>query len=62
MGVIPMHSNVPQGSVIGPLLVLLFMNELPDVLEALTLLFPDDVKMFTRRTQNINLHSSLTAA
>ncbi len=33
----------------------------PDVLEALTLLFADYVKMATPRTQNIRFHSSLTA-
>ncbi len=60
-GTIPMHSGVPQGSVIGPLLFLLFMNDLPDVLEALPLLFSDDVKMVTRRSQSMDLHSSLTA-
>ncbi len=42
-----MHSGVPQGSVIYPLLFLLFVNELPDVIGALTLLFADDVKMAT---------------
>ncbi len=46
---------------IGPRLNLLFLNDLPDVLEALTLLFVDDVQMVTRRTQNMNLHSFLTA-
>ncbi len=61
-GAIPMHNGVPQGSVIGPLLFLLFVNGLPDILEALTLLFADDVKLMTRRTQNMNLHSSLTVA
>ncbi len=44
-GAIPMHSGVPQGSMIGPLLFLLFVNDLPDVLETMTLLFADDVKM-----------------
>ncbi len=57
-----MHSGVPQGSVVGPLLLLLFMNDFPDVLEALALLFTDDVETVTRRTKNINLHSLLTAA
>ncbi len=57
-----MHSGAPQGSVIAPLLFLLFMNDIPDILESLTLLFEDDVKMVTRKTQNTNLHISLTAA
>ncbi len=49
-GAIPMHSGVPQGSVIGPLLLLLFVNDLPDALEAMTLLFAVDVRMVARRT------------
>ncbi len=50
-----MHSGVP-------LLFLLFVNDLPDVLETMTLLFADDVKMVTRRSQSMSLHSSLAAA
>ncbi len=38
------------------------MNDLPDVLEKLTLVFADDAKMVTRRSQSMNLRSSLTAA
>ncbi len=57
-----MHSGFPQGSVIGPLLFPLFVNDCPDVLEALMLLFADDVIMVTRRIKNMNLHSTLRAA
>ncbi len=46
---------VPLGSVIGTLLDLLLVYDLPGALEALKLLFVDDVKMMTRRKQNINL-------
>ncbi len=42
-----------------PLLFLLFVYDLADDLETLTLLFADDV---TRRSQRMNLHNSLTAA
>ncbi len=60
LGPIPMHSGVPQGSMIGPLLFLLFVNDLPDVFEALTLLSADDVKMVTQWTQSMNILSALT--
>ncbi len=60
-GAIPMRSVVPQTSVLGPLLFLLFVNDLPDALDALTLLFVDDIKMVTPRTQDLNHHSSLIA-
>ncbi len=59
---IPVRRGVPQGYVIDPLLFRLFVIDLPDAPEALTLLFAGDVRLVTPRTQNMNLHSSLTAA
>ncbi len=44
---VPAWSGAPQGSVLGPILFLIFDNDLPDVLASSVPLFADDVKVIS---------------
>ena len=42
------NPGVPQGSVLGPLLFLIFINDLPDGIKALCKIFVDDTSLFSK--------------
>ena len=46
-------SGVPQGSVLGPLLFLIYINDLPDGITSICKIFADDTSLFTK-VLNIN--------
>ncbi len=55
-------SGVPQGSVLGPLLFLIFINDLENELTCNHLFFADDVKLIAARSQQHELRSLIEQA
>lgn len=43
----PVPSGVPQGSVLGPVLFLLYVNDITDHIQSTMLLFADDSIVYT---------------
>ena len=56
--IVMLYSGVVQGSGIGPLIFLVYINELIDVLERHNVkvkMFADDVKMYTKIINDVDL-------
>ena len=55
------NAGVPQGSVLGPLLFLVYINDLADGVSSNIKLFADDSSLFARVKNNVNItHARLT--
>ena len=44
---IPVTSGVPQGSCLGPILFVLFINDMPEVIQSICQMYADDSKLFS---------------
>ena len=45
-------SGVPQGSVLGPVLFILYVNDLPDKVKSYCKIFADDTKLYKETNNN----------
>ena len=46
----PVTSGIPQGSVLGPVLFIIYVNDLPDIIHSSIQMFADDTKVFNKIT------------
>ena len=50
----PVTSGVPQGSVLGPLLFAIYVNDLPSIVSSNLFMFADDLKLYRSITQPLD--------
>ena len=63
-GSIPVSSGVPQGSVLGPILFIYFINDLPNVIKCISRIFADDTKAYKQisdETDHLIVQNSIDA-
>ena len=57
----PVVSGIPQGSILGPLLFIIFINDLPDCVKSICKIFADDTKLYDKVSNQKQLQEDLLA-
>ena len=52
-------SGIPQGSILGPVLFTIFINDLPDCVQSYCKVFADDTKIYNKTSKNIELQQDV---
>ena len=55
----PVESGVPQGSVLGPIFFIMYVNDIPDIVKSQVWIFADDTKLFASTDQTNTLQEDL---